>query len=194
MKKIVVEAYNPKWAHAFNELKAAYLKHLDDSLRIEHVGSTSVPGLAAKPIIDIDIVVKHKGDITSLIGKLEELGYIHQGDMGIEGREAFKRSLEETPLMYEHHSKWFSHHLYVCLEDSLAFKNHMALKNYLMAHEDAVKEYSELKFALAHKYPYDIDKYISDKTPFITRILKACDFDGDEIDSITQANVDPLDK
>jgi GrpB-like predicted nucleotidyltransferase (UPF0157 family) len=194
MKKIVVEEYNSKWAHAFNELKHAYLTHLEGNLRIEHVGSTSVPGLAAKDIIDIDIVVKHKGEVTSLIGQLEELGYIHQGDLGIEGREAFKRSLVEAPLMYEHHSKWHPHHLYVCLEDSLAFKNHMALKDYLMAHEDAVKEYSELKMALAHKYPHDIDRYCSEKTPFITRILKACGFSEDQIAEITKANVDELDK
>jgi len=188
MKKIVVENYNPKWAHAFNELKSAYETHIDMDLRIEHVGSTSIPGLAAKPIIDIDIVVKTKEEIIKLIEALEELGYIHQGDLGIPGREAFKRSIKDVPLMYEHHSKWPPHHLYVCLEDSLAYKNHVALKSYLMTHEDAVKEYSELKFALAHKYPHDIDSYISGKTPFITRILSACEFTAEELDEITKVN------
>lgn len=188
MKKIVVEDYNPKWAHAFVALKEAYLKHLDPSLRIEHVGSTAVPGLAAKPIIDIDIVVKQKGEVLSLIGQLEELGYIHEGDLGVPGREAFKRSINDVPLLYEHHSKWFAHHLYVVLEDSLAFRNHLALREYLMAHGDAVQEYSELKKALAHKYPHDIDKYIEEKTPFITRVLKVSGFSQAEIDSITKVN------
>lgn len=188
MKKIVVEAYNPKWAHAFNDLRDAYLSHIDETLIIEHVGSTSVPGLAAKPIIDIDIVVKTQAEVKVLIGALEELGYIHQGNLGIEGREAFKRSLKDVPLMYEHHSKWAPHHLYVCLEDSLAYKNHIALREYLMAHGDAVKEYSELKFALAHKYPHDIDAYIAEKTPFITRVLKASGFSDQEIDAITKVN------
>ncbi len=188
MKKVIVEPYNPKWAHAFNELKEAYLNHLDADLRIEHVGSTSVPGLSAKPIIDIDIVVKHKGDALNLVGKLEELGYIHEGNLGVEGRDAFKRSIKEAPLMYEHHSKWFAHHLYVCLEDSLAFKNHMALKAYLMAHADAVKEYSELKIALSHKFPYDVDKYCEEKTPFITRVLKASGFLSEDLEEITKAN------
>jgi GrpB-like predicted nucleotidyltransferase (UPF0157 family) len=189
MKKIIVEDYNPKWAHAFNELRDALHKHINPDLRIEHVGSTSVPGLAAKPIIDLDIVVAHQGEILDLIGQLEELGYIHQGNLGIEGREAFKRSIEDVPLLKEHHSKWFAHHLYVVLEDSLAFKNHMALKDYLMGHGDAVEEYSALKKALAHKYPHDIDTYIAEKTPLIIRILKACDFTKEEIDSITKVNV-----
>jgi len=189
MKKIKVENYNPKWAHAFNELKDAYLKHIREDLRIEHVGSTSVPGLAAKPILDIDIVVKTKAEVIDLIVALEELGYIHEGNLGIEGRETFKRSLTDVPLMYEHHSKWVQHHLYVCLEDSLALKNHLALREYLKANDDAVREYTELKLALAHQYPHDMDNYCKEKTPFITRILKACDFSEEEIKIITTANV-----
>jgi GrpB-like predicted nucleotidyltransferase (UPF0157 family) len=189
MKKIVVEKYNPKWAHAFVELKEAYLSHINPDLRIEHVGSTSVPGLAAKPIIDIDIVVKHKSDVLDLIGQLESLGYIHQGDYGVPGREAFKRSLNDVPLLKEHHSKWFAHHLYVVLEDGLPYRNHKALKDYLMGHGDAVEEYGALKTALSHKYPHDIDTYVAEKTPFITRILKACDFTEEEIKLITDINV-----
>jgi GrpB-like predicted nucleotidyltransferase (UPF0157 family) len=188
MKKIKVEDYNPKWAHGFNEIKQALLEHVSSDLRVEHVGSTSVPGLAAKPIIDIDIVVKHKGEVLDLIAKLEELGYIHQGDLGVPGREAFRRSITDVPLLKEHHSKWMQHHLYVVLEDSLSFKNHMLLKDYLMAHEDAVEEYSELKKALAHKYPHDIDMYIQEKTPFIIRVLKASGLTDEELKEITTIN------
>ena len=190
MKKIKVEQYNPKWSHAFNELKDAFHKHINPNLRIEHVGSTSVPGMAGKSIIDIDIVVKTKGEVLDLISALENLGYIYEGNLGIEGREVFKRSLQGVPLLYEHHTKWFQHHLYVCLEDSLALKNHLALREYLMAHEDAVKEYSELKLALAHQYPHDLNRYCSEKTPLITRILNACDFSDEEIAEITAANAE----
>lgn len=189
MRKIKVEDYNPKWAHAFNELKEALLSHISPNLQVEHVGSTSVPGLAAKPIIDIDIVIKTKGELLDLIAALEELGYIYQGNLGIEGREAFKRSLNDVPLLKEHHSKWAPHHLYVVYESSNAYKNHIALKNYLMSNEAAVKEYSDLKKALAHKYPHDIDSYIREKTPFITRVLKSLGFEDDAIDSITEANL-----
>lgn len=188
MHKIKVEDYNPKWAHAFNELKEALLTHISKDLHIEHVGSTSVPGLAAKPIIDIDIVVKTKADVLDLIGALENLGYIHQGDLGIEGREAFKRSLKDVPLLKEHHSKWAPHHLYVVLESSDAYKNHMALKEFLMANEDTVKEYGALKKALAHQYPHDIDTYIKEKTPFILRILKNSGLSQDTLEAIEKAN------
>ncbi|MBN2796917.1 MAG: GrpB family protein [Clostridia bacterium] len=188
MKKIKVEDYNPKWAHGFNEIRDALWHHVSPELRIEHVGSTSIPGLSAKPIIDIDIVVKHKADVLDLITKLEDLGYIHQGDLGVPGREAFKRSINEVPLLKEHHSKWMPHHLYVVLEDSLAFKNHMHLKEYLMANDDAVEEYGELKKALSHKYPHDMDMYIQEKTPFIIRVLKASGLSEEELKEITKVN------
>ena len=188
MKKIKIEDYNPKWAHAFNELKKAYLEHIREDLVIEHVGSTSIPGLAAKPIIDIDIIVKSKKEIKGLIEALENLGYIHEGNMGIEGREVFQRAINDVPLLKEHHSKWFPHHLYVCIEGSLALKNHLLLKNYLMANEDAVKEYGDLKKALAHKYPHDMDSYIAEKTPFITRILKSEGLTDKELKKISDEN------
>ncbi len=188
MKKIKIEDYNPKWAHAFNALKKAYLEHIREDLVIEHVGSTSIPGLAAKPIIDIDIIVKSKKEIKGLIEALENLGYIHEGNMGIEGREVFQRAINDVPLLKEHHSKWFPHHLYVCIEGSLALKNHLLLKNYLMANEDAVKEYGDLKKALAHKYPHDMDSYIAEKTPFITRILKSEGLTDKELKKISDEN------
>lgn len=188
MKKIKIEDYNPKWAHAFNELKKALQEHVSKTLVIEHVGSTSVPGLAAKPIIDIDIIVKSKKDVTKLIDSLEALGYIYKGDMGIEGREVFLRSINDVPLLKEHHSKWFAHHLYVCIEGSLPLRNHLALREYLMAHEEAVIEYGELKKALAHKYPHDMDKYIEEKTPFITRILKSEGFSEEDIKQVEKDN------
>jgi GrpB-like predicted nucleotidyltransferase (UPF0157 family) len=189
MHKIKVVDYNPKWAHAFKELKDALLHHVSEDLHIEHVGSTSVPGLAAKAIIDIDIVVKNKADMVKLIPALENLGYIHEGDLGIEGRDAYKRSLKDVPLLKEHHSKWASHHLYVVLEDSVAFKNHMAIKNYMMSDADAVKEYSELKKALAHKYPHDMDSYVKEKTPFILRVLKNAGFDEEMLETVKKANM-----
>ena len=189
MKKIVVESYNPKWAHGFHELKDAYLTHIKSDLRVEHVGSTAVPGLSARPILDIDIVVKTEKEAKDLVEALEELGYIYDEDKDIKGVEVFVRSLNDVPLMYEHHSKWLPHHLFVCLEDSLAYRNHVAVKDYLMKHEEAIEEYNALKVALSHKYPHDIEKYIHEKTPFITRILSVCEFTPEEIDEISKSTV-----
>ncbi len=188
MRKIKVEDYDPKWAQAFEDLKKAYLEHIRKDLIVEHVGSTSVPGLAAKAIIDIDIIVKSEKEVKELIEALEDLGYYHQGNLGIEGREAFKRAIKEVPLLTEHHSKWYPHHLYVCLENSVGLKNHLAIRDYLLKNEEAVKEYSELKKELAHKYPHDIDSYISEKTPFLTKILEAAGLSDKEIKEVTDSN------
>lgn len=188
MKKITVEPYDPKWEDAFIQLKNVFLKKIDKSLRVEHIGSTSIPGISAKPIIDIDIVVKTEDEVNHIINHLTELGYIHQGDLGIEGREAFKRSIQDVPLLFEDHDKWYPHHLYVCLEDSLAFKNHMLFKAYLTDNEDAIKEYSALKLTLAHKYPDNMAAYISGKTPFIARALKASGLEPKDVEKIVLVN------
>ena len=189
MKKIVVESYNPKWVHGFHELKEAYLTHIRPDLKIEHIGGTSIPGAFARPILDIDIVVQTEGEAKTLIGALGELGYIYEDDHHIKGMWFFRRSLQDVPLMYEHHSKWLSHHLFVCLENSLAHRYHMAIKSYLMNHEEAIEEYNALKLALSHKYPHDKDKYLHEKTPFIARILSVCEFTSEEIEEISKSMV-----
>ena len=87
-KNVVVENYNPIWAEHFNQLKDAIWPSINDtSAAIEHVGSTSVVGLAAKPIIDIDIVVDSLDVLPIIIERLRPLGYEHRGNLGIEGRE-----------------------------------------------------------------------------------------------------------
>lgn len=181
MKKIKIEEYDPKWAHGFNELKKAYLEHIREDLIIEHIGSTSVPGLSANPIIDIDIIIKSKKEFNIMKEKLEDLGYEYKGNLGVEGREVFHRLIRNVPLLKEHHSKWYPHHLFVCYEGSLVLKSHLKFKEYLMSHEDTVNEYSELKIALAHKYVHDIEGYASEKKAFIDRILKLLDFTDEEL-------------
>src|SRR5262249_53704550 len=82
---------------------------------IEHVGSTSVPGLAAKPIIDLDVLLAPAAYLPETIQRLATLGYEHEGDLGIAGREAFRR----RPTL-------FAHHLYVCLPKSEEFRRHIS--------------------------------------------------------------------
>ena len=88
-KHVVVLPYDESWAHAFRDIEAE-LKAALGSLakRIEHVGSTSVPGLWAKPIIDIDTVIEDRSLLDRVIRALETAGYRHEGDLGIPGREA----------------------------------------------------------------------------------------------------------
>ncbi len=129
-KQIVVENYNPKWKTIFQDLKKVYENHLEGLiLDIQHVGSTSVEGLAAKPIIDIDIVIKNDSSLLdSITHILNDLGYICLGDTGIIGRFAFLQAINTVP---DTGIIWNDHNLYVCYEDSIGLKNHIEFRNYL---------------------------------------------------------------
>ena len=131
--------------------------------RIEHVGSTAVPGLSAKPIIDLDVVIRDSSAFHAAAAALEAIGYQHEGDLGIAGREAFR---------YDGKDHLQKHHLYVCAQDSAELKRHLAFRDYLRTHPEAVREYSRVKEEGAALYPYDIDGYIEHKTPFIRRIYQ----------------------
>ena len=161
-KHVVVLPYDEQWKQDFLKIKAELADALGQLvIRIEHVGSTSVQGLSAKPIIDIDVVIKDYTILEEVVSALGEIGYQHRGNLGIAGREAFKYDGKE-------HLK--KHHLYVCPEDSPELKRHIAFRDYLQVHPEAVREYSHIKEEGARLYPYDIDSYIEYKSPFIERI------------------------
>ncbi|MBQ8087639.1 MAG: GrpB family protein [Clostridia bacterium] len=161
-KRIVVLPYDEQWRQDFLKIKAELTNALGQlAIRIEHIGSTSVQGLSAKPIIDIDVVIKDYSVWENVISDLGEIGYQHQGNLGIDGREAFK---------YDGKEHLQKHHLYVCPEDSLELKRHIAFRDYLRSHPDAVREYSLIKEQGAKKYPTDIERYIEYKSPFIKKI------------------------
>ena len=163
-KHVVVQPYDEAWAQSFADIKAEIQDALGElALRIEHVGSTAVRGLSAKPIIDVDIVIRDYSLFLAVAAKLEAIGYRHEGDLGIAGREAFK---------YDGKDHLQQHHLYVCPEDSPELKRHVAFRDYLRSHPEAVRAYSRVKEEGARLYPYDIDKYIEHKSPFIEEIYK----------------------
>ena len=163
-KQVIVEKYDAAWAQDFRQIEQELKEALGDlALRIEHVGSTSVKGLSAKPIIDLDIVIPDYSRFDAVVGALEKIGYIHEGDLGIPGREAFKYSGKE-------HLR--RHHLYVCTETSEELKRHLAFRDYLRSHPEAVREYSRVKEEGAVLYPEDIDKYIEYKSPCIEKIYR----------------------
>lgn len=161
-KHVVVLPYDEQWKQDFLKIKAELTDALGQlAIGIEHVGSTSVQGLSAKPIIDIDVVIKDYSMLEDVISALGTIGYRHEGNLGIVGREAFKYDGKE-------HLK--KHHLYVCPEDSPELRRHIAFRDYLRAHPEAVREYSRVKEEGAKKYPYDIERYIEYKSPFIEKI------------------------
>lgn len=163
-KKVTVVPYDYKWNEEFQKIKLDLEKMLEDSIiAIEHVGSTSVEGLSAKPIIDIDIIIKSYDNFHDVKSRLESLGYYHEGDLGISGREAFG---------YVEKQEFMTHHLYVCPQDSDELKRHIAFRDYLRINKEDRDKYSEIKLHAAKNYPTDIDSYIENKSPFISEIYK----------------------
>lgn len=175
---IVVVDYDPTWPQVFERLRAPVWRVVQDfALAIEHVGSTSVPGLAAKPIIDMDVVIASAALIPLAIERLGTLGYVHRGNLGIEGREAFQQPAHLPP-----------HHLYVCLQDSVSLRNHLALRDYLRAHPAAVQAYGALKKRLAQEHAYNIEAYIEAKSDLILSMLAQTGFETEQIAAIREQN------
>ena len=164
--KVIVRPYDRAWKSDFEKIKAEIENALGDLIiDIEHVGSTSVEGMSAKPCIDIDVVIGDYSVFDEVVGRLAEIGYIHEGDLGIKDREAFKYS--DKP-----HLK--NHHLYVCPQYSEELHRHITFRNFLRENPDAVKKYSAVKETAARLFPNDIDKYIEYKSPCIEELYALC--------------------
>ena len=162
MPRVVVLPYDKSWSSAFEEIKREIQAAIGDLIiGIEHVGSTSVEGVSAKPIIDIDVVIKDYSIFNDVTRNLEKLGYIHEGDLGIKDREAFKY-LDKPHLQ--------KHHLYVCPQYSAELRRHIAFRDFLRSNPEAVKKYSLVKETAAKLFPDDIDKYIEYKSPCIKEL------------------------
>ncbi|MBT1704387.1 GrpB family protein [Chryseosolibacter indicus] len=187
-KLITIAQYSEQWPATFLQLRSVYETRLSGLMEgIEHVGSTSVPGLKAKPIIDIDIIASDENKLKKITSVLEKLGYQHLGDLGIEGREAFKRISVSVPLDGSGR-EWPEHNLYVCLQGSLSLLNHIRFRDYLRSHPAQAHAYGELKEKLASKFSEDINGYVEGKTSFIVEILKQFGFDADSLALIRSQN------
>ncbi len=166
---VLVVAYDPAWPSAFALIRASVLAGFAGieglPVRIEHVGSTAVPGLLAKPIIDVDVVVATEADVTAAIEVLATLGYEHQGDLDIPGREAFRAPDDGGP----------TRHLYVVVDGNRSHRDHVDLRDHLRAHPDVAATYGALKAALAARFPTDGPEdraaYTDAKAEFIQGVL-----------------------
>jgi GrpB-like predicted nucleotidyltransferase (UPF0157 family) len=175
---VEVVSYDPGWPGVFARIRDRVWPAVQDvAIGIEHVGSTAVPGLPAKPVIDACIVVASSRDVPACVERLAGIGYVHRGNLGVPEREAFRRP-EGMPR----------HHLYLSPRDSLSLKNHLSFRDYLRSHLEAAREYGELKVALARRYPTDIDSYIVGKTAFVLGILQTIGFSDMELAAIRRIN------
>ena len=178
MSKVEVRPYDPEWPRTFERIRARVWPVVQHAaMSLEHVGSTSVPGLCAKPVIDACIVVASRRDIPHVVKALTKIGYTHRGDLGVPDREAFK-----------YRASLPKHRLYASHRGSLSSRNHLGLRDYLRAQPEVATEYGDLKEMLAKRFPEDIDSYIAGKTEFIIAILRRIGFTDDELAVIRSIN------
>ena len=178
MSGIEVVDWSPRWAEQFAEVAAALHQALAGirSARVEHVGSTSVPGLAAKPVLDVDVIVD-PADVASGVAALESVGYVHRGDLGVTGREAF------------HAPGPPRRNVYVCAAGTANVRNHLAVRDVLRARADLRDAYAAVKRGLAADPAMDIDTYIAGKSAVLQQVLDASgEFDDEELTAIRLLN------
>lgn len=175
---IEVVDWSPRWAEQFEEVAVVLGRALADvrSARVEHVGSTSVPGLAAKPILDVDVVVE-PGEEAAAVAALESVGYVHRGDLGVVGREAFHAPGDPR------------RNVYVCTAGTANVRNHLAVRDVLRRRADLREAYDAVKRALAADPDMDIDTYIAGKSAVLQEVLEASgEFSAAELAAIRRLN------
>ena len=161
--RIVIVEYNPDWPSLFQELSIPVKNVLGEiAVAIEHIGSTAVPGLAAKPIIDMDVVIPSRSDLSAAVARLAILGYTHQGDLGISGREAFLAPASKP-----------EHHLYVCPVDGEELRRHRLFRDELIAHPETAGRYATIKKdAARYRFRMTVPPFVA-KTRFIEEVLRS---------------------
>jgi GrpB-like predicted nucleotidyltransferase (UPF0157 family) len=167
---VVVVPYDPSWPQTFARLRDIYARVLDGvATAIEHVGSTAVPGLSAKPIIDIDVVIPSREDLPETARRLGTLGY-RLGQSDVPSRESFERDSFDVPRDGSGRD-WPLHNLYVCPVGSRELRRHLAFRDWLRAHPDDAAAYARLKQRLARQFRHDRDAYVEGKRALVERVL-----------------------
>jgi GrpB-like predicted nucleotidyltransferase (UPF0157 family) len=185
---IQIEPYNPEWKSCFDQLRQVLSSLLTAiPLDIQHVGSTAIPGLPAKPILDIDIIIEDTSLLDSIAGRLMQAGYLNRGDQGIPGRFAFRQQSMFTPETPDRQT-WMEHHLYVCYADSLALKNHLLVRDALLQDMQLMAQYAGLKMQLASTPGMTREEYTRQKTLFILDVLQNTGMLPDELRQISDSN------
>ncbi|RNB89859.1 GrpB family protein [Brevibacillus fluminis] len=166
-EKIIIVPYDESWPELFQEVGQRLRQALQEkALRIDHIGSTSIPGLAAKPIIDIQISVTDLEEVESYKGPLVQAGFVHRSD----NPELTKRYFRETPGARRTH-------IHMRRAGSWPEQFALLFRDYLRLHPEDCLAYAELKYQLAAMYmkPHERSLYVEAKEPFIWGVMKKAD-------------------
>jgi len=160
---VKLSKYNPKWKALFEEESNKLLSVASDYFEdIQHMGSTAIPGIVSKPIIDILAAINSLSNISRIIDPLKKLDYIHRGEQGISRRHLFVKGGEE----------FRTNHLHVVEKNHQEWTKHILFRDYLRANPEEAEEYSRLKQALFKKFELDRKNYTTGKSEFIQVIIK----------------------
>lgn len=160
MEPIVIVDYDANWSYLYEQEKSRIIDSLGNTVTdIQHIGSTSVPGLAAKPIIDILLGLKQIPPSPTQVLSLENLGYLYLDEFGIPGRHYFRRGMPRT------------HQIHVVQVNSDFWQRHILFRDFLRTHPQAAQQYETLKRKLAAEFRNDRDRYTDSKTPLIEQLL-----------------------
>jgi GrpB-like predicted nucleotidyltransferase (UPF0157 family) len=165
LKRGVVELkpHNPKWRELYEEEEVLVSKAVSAFLiEIQHIGSTAIPGIMAKPIIDIALAIDSLENVEKIIKPLEEIGYTYRGEAGIPHRHLFVKGSED----------FRTHHMHVMHRSHYEWKKHIVFRDYLRKHPKEAKEYSNLKLKLEKEFKEDRESYTESKSEFIESILE----------------------
>lgn len=164
--EVIIVDYNPEWATLFEQEKARLLAVAGDYIEeIQHVGSTAVPGLAAKPIIDIMIAIRGLSLVEKTVAPIESLGYGYMGEYGLPERHFFRKPTNDS---------WSNrtHHIHMVLKGSNQWVNQFHFRDYLRAHPETRQQYEDLKRELATQFRDDRIAYTDAKQDFIFATLR----------------------
>ena len=157
--RIAVVPYDPTWPREFGRSSGEVVTALGANLlAIHHIGSTSIPGIHAKPVIDMLAVVANLGAVDQRTAAMEELGYEAMGEFGIEGRRYFRR---------DNSTGHRTHQIHAFAEGSPHVRRHLAFRDFMRAHPTLAGQYGELKRRLAEAHPHDMEAYMDGKDGFI---------------------------
>lgn len=159
---VKLESYQESWKiHFEKEAKHLLSKIGEYTLDIQHIGSTAIPGIVAKPIIDMALAIISLSEVEKIIQPLKEIGFIYRGEQGVPGRHLFVKGGEDCR----------THHLHVMEKSTDEWKKHISFRDYLLKHPEEVQNYNVLKQSLAKKYKDDRGKYTEGKSDFILSIV-----------------------
>lgn len=156
---IIVVDYNANWVNQYEQEKQQILLALGNTVTIQHIGSTSVLGLAAKPVIDMLLGLKHIPPLPMQVSSVETISYRYYGELGIPGKHYFRKGMPRT------------HQIHAVLTDGKFWQRHILFRDFLRNHPQAAQRYEILKRKLAQEFAGDRTSYTNSKTLLIEQLL-----------------------